>query len=77
VPRPEPHFRGTWANIATNGVFNRQGYFAWFLALLASCGGSFALHPCAPGSFVAYAAVCSYVGFSSILIRDIHGDTAL
>jgi hypothetical protein len=80
------HFSGTWLNIAANvlfwallsGVFNRQGYVVWFLALLAACGASLAWglsHR--QFSFVAYAAVYGYVGVSSIVIRDIHGDTSV
>src|SRR5271163_2275629 len=46
----KPHFFGTYLNIAANvlfwallsGVFNRQGYVVWFLALLAACGASLA-----------------------------------
>jgi hypothetical protein len=82
----KPHFFGTYLNIAGNvlfwallsGVFNRQDYLPWFLALLAACAAS-----CAWGishrqfSFVAYAAVYGYVGVSSILIRDLNNETAL
>jgi hypothetical protein len=82
----KPHFLGTYLNIAANvlflallsGVFNRQGYLAWFLALLAACGASLAWGLARRQfSFVAYAAVYGYVGVSSILIRDITGDTAI
>ena len=82
----KPHFFGTYLNIAANvlfwallsGVFNRQGYVVWFLALLAACGASLAWGLTRRQfSFVAYAAVYGYVGVSSILIRDIHGDTAV
>ncbi len=46
----KPHFFGTYLNIAANvlfwallsGVFDRQGYVVWFLALLAACGASLA-----------------------------------
>jgi len=80
------HFFGTYLNIAANvlfwallsGVFNRQGYVVWFLALLAVCGASLAWGLARRQfSFVAYAAVYGYVGVSSILIRDINGGTAL
>lgn len=80
------HFFGTWLNIATNvlfwallsGVFNRQGYALWFLALLAACGASLAWGlPRRQFSFVAYAAVYGYVGVSSILIRNINDATAI
>jgi hypothetical protein len=82
----KPHFLGTWLNIAANvlflallsGVFNRQGYLVWFLALLAACVASLAWGlPRRAFSFVAYAAVYGYVGVSSILIRDIHTTTAI
>ncbi len=82
----KPHFFGTYLNIAANvlfwallsGVFNRQGYVVWFLALLAVCGASLAWGLARRQfSFVAYAAVYGYVGVSSILIRDINGGTAL
>ncbi len=82
----KPHFFSTYLNIAANvlflallsGVFNRQGYIVWFLALLAACGASLAWGIARREfSFVAYAAVYGYVGVSSILIRDIRGDTAV
>jgi len=42
----KPHFFGTYLNIVANvlfwallsGVFNREGYGVWFLALLLACG---------------------------------------
>ncbi len=80
------HFFGTYLNIAANvlfwavlsGVFERQGYVIWFIALLAACGASLAWGITRRQfSFVAYAAVYGYVGVSSILIRDIHDTTAL
>lgn len=82
----KPHFLGAYLNIAANvlfwallsGVFNRQGYVVWFLALLAACGASLAWGlPRRQFSFISYAAVYGYVGLSSILIRDIHSDTAV
>jgi hypothetical protein len=82
----KPHFFGAYLNIAANvlfwallsGVFNRQGYVVWFLALVAACGASLIWGlPRRQFSFVAYAAVYGYVGVSSILIRDINGETAL
>jgi hypothetical protein len=82
----KPHFFGTYLNIAANvlfwallsGVFNRQGYGVWFLALLAACGASLAWGLSRRQfSFVAYAALYGYVGVSSILIREIRGETAL
>ena len=82
----KPHFFGTYSNIAANvlfwallsGVFHRQEYVLWFLALLAACAASLAWGLSRRQfSFVAYAAVYGYVGVSSILIRDINGETAL
>ena len=82
----KPHFLGTYLNIAANvlfwallsGVFEREGYGVWFLALLAACGASLAWGLARRQfSFVAYAAVYGYIGVSSILIRNIHGDTAI
>jgi hypothetical protein len=82
----KPHFFGTYLNIAANvlfwallsGVFNRQGYVVWFLALLAASGASLAWGlPRRQFSFVAYAAVYGYVGVSSMLVRDIHSGTAV
>jgi len=82
----KPHFFGTYLNIAANvlfwallsGVFNRQGYGVWFLVLLAACGASLAWGLSRRQfSFVAYAALYGYVGVSSILIREIRGETAL
>jgi hypothetical protein len=82
----KPHFFGTYVNIAANvlfwallsGVFQRQGYALWFLALFASCGASLAWGLSRRQfSFVAYAAVYGYVGASSMLIRDIHSYTAV
>jgi hypothetical protein len=82
----KPHFFGTYLNIAANvlfwallsGVFNREGYLVWFLALLAACGASLAWGLARRQfSFVAYAAVYGYVGISAILIRDINGETAI
>jgi hypothetical protein len=72
------HFFAIYLNVAANvlfwallsGVFNRQGYLPWLLAVLAACGASLAwglAHR--QFSFVAYAAVYGYVGIGSILIR--------
>jgi hypothetical protein len=50
----------------------------WFIALLAACGASLAWGLTRREfSFVAYAAVYGYVGVSSILVRDLHGDIAI
>jgi hypothetical protein len=74
----KPHFFATDLHIAANvlfwallsGVFNRQGYWVWFLALLLACGVSLAWGQTRRQfAFVAYAAVYGYVGVSSILIR--------
>jgi hypothetical protein len=82
----KPHFLGTYLNIAANvlfwallsGVFEREGYAVWLLALLAACGASLAWGIARRQfSFVAYAAVYGYIGVSSILIRNIHRDTAI
>jgi len=69
----KPHFFGTYLNIVANvlfwallsGVFNRQGYGLWFLALLIACGASLAWGLTRRQfAFVAYAAVYGYVGVS-------------
>ena len=82
----KPHFFGTYLNIADNvlfwallsGVFNREGYWLWFLALLAACGASLAWGITRRQfSFVAYAAVYGYVGVSSIILRDMNDSTAI
>jgi len=78
----KPHFFTAYGNIAANvlfwallsGVFLRQGYLLWFLALLAAGGASLAWGLARRQfSFVAYAAVYGYVGASAILIRNITG----
>jgi hypothetical protein len=82
----KPHFFGTYLNVAANvlfwallsGVFKQQGYAVWLLALLVACGASLAWGlKRRQFSFVAYAAVYGYIGVSSILIRDIHRDSAI
>jgi hypothetical protein len=82
----KPHFFGTYLNIAANvlfwallsGVFNRQGYLVWFLALLLACGASLAWGLTRRQfAFVAYSAVYGYVGVSSILIRGINDEILL
>jgi hypothetical protein len=82
----KPHFFATYLNIAANvlflallsGVFNREGYAVWLLALLAACGASLAWGLARRQfSFVAYSAVYGYVGVSSILIRNMSGETAV
>lgn len=80
----KPHFFGTYLNIVANvlfwsllsGVFSRQGYGIWFLALLLACGASLAWGlGRRQFAFVAYSAVYGYVGVSSILIRNINDET--
>ena len=81
--RLKPHFFGTYLNIVANvlfwallsGVFNREGYGVWFLALLLACGASLAWGLTRRQfAFVAYSAVYGYVGVSSILIRGIYDE---
>ena len=82
----KPHFFDTYLNIAANvffwavlsGVFNRQGYGIWFLLLVTAGGASLAWGlKRRQFAFVAYAAVYGYVGVSSVLIRDLSGETAV
>jgi hypothetical protein len=82
----KPHFLGAYLNIAANvlfwallsGVFNREGYAVWLLALLVACGASLAWGLARRQfAFVAYAAVYGYVGVSSILIRNMNSETAV
>jgi hypothetical protein len=84
--RLKPHFFGTYLNIAANvlfwallfGVFESQGYGKWLPALLAACAASLTWGITRREfSFVAYAAVYGYIGISSILVRNIHGDTTI
>ena len=80
----KPHFFGTYLNIVANvlfwtvlsGVFDREGYGLWFLALLVACGASLAWGlKRRQFAFVAYAAVYGYVGVSSLFIRHIVDDS--
>src|SRR6266496_1510073 len=82
----KPHFFGTYLNIVANvlfwallsGVFNRQGYGLWFLALLIACGASLAWGLTRPQfAFVAYAAVYGYVGVSSMFLRGVSDETVV
>jgi hypothetical protein len=82
----KPHFLGTYLNIVANvlfwallsGVFKRQGYGLWFLALLIACGASFAWGlKRRQFVFVACAAVYGYVGVSSILLRNVTHETPI
>ena len=79
----KPHFFDMYLNIAANvlfwailsGVFGREGYGLWLLALLLACGASLAWGVTRRKfTFVAYAAVYGYVGISSILIRNFSDD---
>jgi hypothetical protein len=76
----KPHFFGTYLNIVANvlfwvllsGVFLREGYSLWFLAMLIACGGSLAWGLARRQfAFVAYAAVYGYVGVSSLFLRGV------
>jgi hypothetical protein len=80
----KPHFFGTYLNIAANvlfwavlsGVFERQGYGLWFLALLIACAVSLAWGLSRRQfAFVAYAAVYGYIGISSMILRDFHDES--
>jgi hypothetical protein len=82
----KPHFFDTYLNIVANvlfwallsGVFNRQGYGLWFLALLIACGASLAWAlACRQFAFVAYAAVYGYVGVSSLFLRGVTDESAV
>jgi hypothetical protein len=82
----KPHFLATYLNIVANvlfwallsGVFNRQGYGLWFLALLVACGASLAWGLSRRHfAFVAYAAVYGYVGVSSMFLRGVTDGTAV
>jgi hypothetical protein len=84
--RLKPHFLGAYLNIGANvlfwallsGVFLRERYAVWFLALLLACGASLAWGIARREfSFVAYAAVYGYIGFSSIMIRNMSGDATI
>ena len=81
----KPHFFGTYLNIVANvlfwavlsGVFERQGYGVWFVGLLGACGASLGWGLARRQfAFVAYAAVYGYVGVSSLIIRDLYGESA-
>lgn len=79
------HFFGTYLNLAANvlfwallsGVFQREGPWLWFAALLAACAASLAWGLTrSEFSFVAYAAVYGYIGVSSILLRNVNSSSA-
>jgi hypothetical protein len=82
----KPHFFGTYLNVVANvlfwallsGVFKREDYGLWFLALVLACGASVAWGLARRQfAFVAYAAVYGYIGVSSLFLREINGDTAV
>jgi hypothetical protein len=82
----KPHFFGTYLNIVANvlfwavlsGVFEREGYGLWVLALLIACGASLAWGLTRRQfAFVAYAAVYGYVGGSSLFLRSVNDATAI
>jgi hypothetical protein len=82
----KPHFLDTYLNIVANvlfwallsGVFNRQGYGLWCLALFIACGASLAWGLARRQfAFVAYAAVYGYVGVSSMFLRGVTDETAV
>ena len=82
----KPHFFGTYLNIVANvlfwallsGVFIREGYGLWFLALLIACGGSLAWGLARRQfAFIAYAAVYGYVGVSSLFLRGVTDTSAV
>ena len=80
------HFGGTYLNVVANvlfwallsGVFNREGYGLWFLALLIACAASLAWGlRRRQFAFVAYASVYGYVGVSSMFLRVVSDETAV
>jgi hypothetical protein len=82
----KPHFFGTYLNIVANilfwallsGVFEREGYAPWLLAMLIACGASlgWGLRQ-RQFAFVAYAAVYGYVGVSSMFLRGVSDEIAV
>jgi hypothetical protein len=82
----KPHFFGTYLNIVANvlfwallsGVFIREGYGPWFLAMLIASGGSLAWGLARRQfAFIAYAAVYGYVGVSSLFLRGVTDTSAV
>lgn len=82
----KPHFLATYLNVVANvlfwallsGVFNRQGYGVWLVALLVACGATLAWGLIRRQFvFVAYAAVYGYVGVSSMFLRGISDDVGI
>lgn len=82
----KPHFFGAYLNIVANvlfwallsGVFDRQGYGLWLLALLIACAASLAWGLVnRQFAFIAYAAVYGYVGVSSLFLRSVMDTSAV
>jgi len=82
----KPHFFGTYLNVVANvlfwavlsGVFNRDEYGLWVLALLVACGASLTWGLARRQfAFVAYAAVYGYVGVSSLFLRGVNDETGV
>jgi Predicted membrane protein (DUF2157) len=82
----KPHFFDTYLNVVANvlfwavlsGVFEREGYGPWFMALLIASGASLAWGLSRRQfAFVAYAAVYGYVGVSSPLLRNVNDESAV
>ena len=82
----KPHFFGTYLNLVANvlfwavlsGVFERQDYGLWVLALLIACAASLAWGLARRQfAFVAYAAVYGYIGVSSQIIRGFRDTSAI
>jgi hypothetical protein len=82
----KPHFLSTYLNVVANvlflallsGVFDREGYGVWLLALVVACGASLAWGLVRRQfAFVAYAAVYGYIGVSSMFLRGVNDDTAI
>lgn len=78
------HFFGTYLNVVANvlfwavlsGVFKREGYETWLLALVLACCASLAWGlERRQFVFVAYAAVYGYVGVSAMLLRNVNDFT--
>ena len=82
----KPHFLGPYLNVVANilfwamlsGVFEREGYGLWFLALVIACGASLTWGlKRRQFAFVAYAAVYGYIGVSSMFLRGVSDETAV
>jgi len=82
----KPHFFATYLNIVANvlfcailsGVFDREDYGLWVLALLAACAVSLTWGLLRRQfAFVAYAAIYGYIGVSSLLVRNLRDDALI